>query len=229
MNTLDITFDLETCAICPTAAVMSIGAVAWNREAETNPFAIISDSSEDYPGTFYRHIDLRSSFVDGFTFDEETAKWWGSQSQEAKKSVLEYDETPIASIEESVKEFFGWIEMLRSMIADVDTIYLWCQGTDFDMAILRNICHRYDIPIPVNYKNFRDHRTFFLEGAKLLSDIADAPFNAERAYAMVEKYSGKGAQHTPVYDCKRSINSTWQMLQHLRCVRYDQKESYALF
>lgn len=38
MGELNITFDLETCALCPTAAVMSIGAVAWNAAAEDDPF-----------------------------------------------------------------------------------------------------------------------------------------------------------------------------------------------
>ena len=37
MGELNITFDLETCALCPTAAVMSIGAVAWNAAAEDDP------------------------------------------------------------------------------------------------------------------------------------------------------------------------------------------------
>lgn len=38
MSILNITFDLETCALCFTAAVMSIEAVAWNANAEDNPF-----------------------------------------------------------------------------------------------------------------------------------------------------------------------------------------------
>lgn len=35
---IDITFDLETCALCLTAVVMSIGAVVWNRDGEDTPF-----------------------------------------------------------------------------------------------------------------------------------------------------------------------------------------------
>ena len=31
---LDITLDFETCSLTPTAAVMSIGAVAWQRDNE---------------------------------------------------------------------------------------------------------------------------------------------------------------------------------------------------
>lgn len=35
---IDITFDLETRALCPTATVMSIAAVVWNRKGEDTPF-----------------------------------------------------------------------------------------------------------------------------------------------------------------------------------------------
>lgn len=28
---IDVTFDFETCSLSPTAAVMSLGAVAWKR------------------------------------------------------------------------------------------------------------------------------------------------------------------------------------------------------
>lgn len=31
MKHLDVTFDLETASLSPTAAIIQIGAVAWNR------------------------------------------------------------------------------------------------------------------------------------------------------------------------------------------------------
>lgn len=81
MKSINITFDLETCALCPTAAVMSIGAVAWNTEAEDDPFT--EGLSGEY--SFYRHVDLRSSFVEGFTFDSKTSEWWATQNADAKR------------------------------------------------------------------------------------------------------------------------------------------------
>ena len=78
MGELNITFDLETCALCPTAAVMSIGAVAWNAAAEDDPFT--DGLSGGY--SFYRHVDLRSSFVDGLTFDKKTSEWWATQGDD---------------------------------------------------------------------------------------------------------------------------------------------------
>lgn len=215
---LNITFDLETCALCPTAAVMSIGAVPWNADAEYNPF------TDGFTGeySFYRHVDLRSSFVDGFTFDSKTAEWWATQKYDAKKALLEYDDTPLRSIDSVMEDFFGFIKYVQQETSAKE-VKLWSQGTDFDIAILRNICGRYDIKFPVSYKNFRDHRTFFMEGAKFICDKADVELDSDKAYQLVDEYDGPGEPHNPVYDCKRSIYSTWQMMKHLRSLKYPQQ------
>lgn len=211
---INITFDLETCALCPTAAVMSIGAVVWNADAEDNPFA--DGLPDEY--SFYRHVDLRSSFVDGFTFDSKTAEWWATQDDDAKKALLEYDCVPLCPIDSIIEDFFGFIEDFQKETSAKE-VMLWSQGTDFDIAILRNICRRYDIEVPVSHKNFRDHRTFFMEGAKIICDKAGAEFDSNKAYLLVDEYDGPGEPHNPIFDCKRSIYSTWQMMKHLRSLK----------
>lgn len=209
---INITFDLETCALCPTAAVMSIGAVAWNADAEDNPFT--EGFSGDY--CFYRHVDLRSSFVDGFTFDGKTSEWWATQNEDAKKALLEYDDVPLRSIDGVIEDFFGFIQHVQKETSAKE-VKLWSQGTDFDIAILRNICGKYGIEIPVSYKNFRDHRTFFMEGARIVCDLAGVELDDEHNYyQLVHAYVGYGESHNPVYDCKRSIFSTWHMMKRLR-------------
>ena len=75
--------------------------------------------------------------------------------------------------------------------------------------------------MPVSYKNFRDHRTFFLEGARIILDAALQPYDPSRAYSLVEPYEGDGVAHDPIYDCKRSIYSTWQMMKHLKCLNIE--------
>ena len=213
---IDITFDLETCALCPTAAVMSIGAVAWGRDQVDTPFYEEgSMNNADY--LYLRHIDLRSQFVNGFTFDQDTANWWASRSKEAKLAVTAPDSQPCDSIEHVVVDFFQWI----TEISNGDEICLWSQGSDFDIAILRNICQKFQIDLPVSYKNFRDHRTFFLEGARIILDAALQPYDPSRAYSLVEPYEGEGVAHDPIFDCKRSIYSTWQMMKHLKCLNIE--------
>lgn len=216
---INITFDLETCALCPTAAVMSIGAVAWNADADCNPFADLF--SDEY--SFYRHVDLRSSFVDGFTFDSKTSEWWATQDEEAKKALLEYDDVPLRPIGSVIEDFFGFIQYVREETSAKD-VKLWSQGSDFDIAILRNICGKYNIEVPVSYKNFRDHRTFFMECAKIICDKAGVDLDEHKAYQLVEEYDGPGEPHNPVFDCKRSVFSTWQMMKHLRSLNISKEE-----
>lgn len=216
MQTIDITIDFETCALCPTAAVMSVGAVIWNRTSDDSPFVF---EGVTMPSLFVygRHVDLRSQFVEGFTFDNETAQWWAQRSDEAKEVVLGYDETPLVSIDQVIGNLCRWMKEIKEMLK-AEQIVLWSQGTDFDIAILRNICNKYCIEIPVSYKNFRDHRTFFLECAKMICNQAGVQMDPEKAYALVEPYEEEGAVHDPIFDCKRSIYSTWQMMKHLKCL-----------
>lgn len=212
MKHLDITFDLETAALCPTAAVISIGAVGWGRYAKNDPF-------EDAPHTFCQHIDLRSSFLDGFTFDAETSAWWSRQSADAKKELVQ--ETHLVPIETAIRNFFEWINEVVNFHG-AETVCLWSQGSDFDIAILRNICYKYGIDIPVKYTNFRDHRSVCMElASKLLTPTDTTDFDGENvvaqnprnAYNLVKEY--KGVAHNPVEDCRKSVYSTWQLM-HLR-------------
>lgn len=214
---IDITFDLGTCALCPTAAVMSIGAVAWNRNGEDTPF-FEERKLIAYP-TFSAHVDLRGMFIDGFTFDAATAQWWSERSDEAKYAVLDDDNEgmPCSPIQTVVKDFFRWIDYVKKA-CNATEVNLWCQGTDFDMAILRNICYKYHIDIPISHNNFRDHRTFYMEGAAHICRLSGAEFAPDKAYDLVDAYEASGAAHDPLYDCRKSIHSTWQMMKNLSCL-----------
>ena len=113
---LDITLDFETCSLTPTAAVMSIGAVAWRRDGENSPFYNLKDgSTQDPSSVFSCHIDLRSMFVNNFTFDGKTAEWWGTKSDKAKASLLSNDsyDLPCRPIEVAVKDLCEWIEDVK--------------------------------------------------------------------------------------------------------------------
>lgn len=206
---MDITIDLETCALCPTAAVMSIGAVAWDRNNAESPF--FDDCLPDGTSAIFNcHVDLRGMFVDGFAFDSRTQQWWAHKSRVAKESLLAADSVDAACepVDVAVGDLFGWIERVKRM-QPAEDVFLWSQGTDFDIAILRNICYRYGMEMPVSYRNFRDHRTFAIEGCRLLEgmngecvEVKDEP---------TDLFHDK--LHDPVYDCQRSIYGTWQIMQ----------------
>ena len=215
---LDITIDFETCSLCPTAAVMSIGAVAWRRDNTASPFYNMKGGKQDPASVFSCHIDLRSMFVNGFAFDEKTAEWWKSKSDEAKASLLSNDsyELPCRPIDVAVKDLFEWIEDFKKEQGEQD-ICLWSQGSDFDIAILRYICYKFGIDMPLPHTGFRDHRTFIYEAARLICKVRGWSYDPSKAYSLVEDYKNieKGAEHDPVFDCNRSIYSTWQMMRKL--------------
>ena len=223
---LDITIDFETCSLCPTAAVMSIGAVAWRRDNLHSPFYNLKGGKQDPASVFSCHIDLRSMFINGFTFDEKTAEWWKAKTDEAKASLLSNDsyELPCRPIEVAVKDLFEWIEDFKKEHGDQD-VCLWAQGSDFDIAILRNICYKLNINIPVHYTFFRDHRTFIYEAARLICNARGVFYCPSEAYNLVEDYKNieQGAEHDPVFDCKRSIYSTWQMMKKLTHLKYPEE------
>ena len=221
---LDITIDFETCSLCPTAAVMSIGAVAWRRDAESSPFYHLKDGTQDPTSVFSCHIDLRSMFINGFTFDEKTAVWWKAKTDEAKASLLNNDsyDLPCRPIEVAVKDLFEWAQDFKKE-QDEQDVCLWAQGSDFDIAILRYICYKFGIDMPLPHTGFRDHRTFIYEAARLICKARGEFYDPSKAYDIVKDFKNidKGAEHDPVFDCKRSIYSTWQMMRKLDCLKLD--------
>ena len=219
---LDITIDFETCSLCPTAAVMSIGSVAWRRDNTASPFYNLKGGKQDPASVFSCHIDLRSMFINGFTFDEKTAAWWKAKTDEAKASLLSSDsyELPCRPIDVAVKDLFEWMQDFKKEQGEQD-ICLWAQGSDFDIAILRYICYKFGIDMPLPHTGFRDHRTFIYEAARLICKARGEFYDPSKAYYLVEDYKNieKGAEHDPVFDCNRSIYSTWQMMRKLDCLK----------
>lgn len=210
MKHIDITFDFETAALCPTAAPLSIGAVAWNRNAKQSPFF----ETREFVADFFTNIDLTSCFFAGLTIDKKTQLFWSEQSEEAKNALLA---GPKHTLRDTITDFFAWIEEIRKVVG-AETVCLWSQGSDFDIAIMRNICEVLNMEIPVKYSNFRDHRTACMEFAAKVMEEVDGSCppaqNPKKAYALVDEYKD-GIPHTPVFDCKKSIYSTWQLMHQV--------------
>lgn len=219
---LDISVDLETTGLAPTAAVISLGAVAWRKDAAGTPFLLNEKGEEDPYFNYYYHVDLRSLWVlGGFTFEKKTSDWWATQSQEAKNELTasDNDDMPCYPIQTVVSGFFDWINSVKDTLGEKE-VRLWAQGTDFDIAILRNLSSRLGYALPVQHTHFRDHRTYIYETGDLIyktlglmTVISDYTFLQKRSpYALVSDYKEKnGVVHSPVYDCKRSIFTTWQL------------------
>lgn len=222
---LDVTIDFETTALTVNAAVMQVAIVPWFRDSDKKDQFINNKS------TFVRYVDLRSCVVDGFDFDQNTINWWAKQSKEVKSFITDGLPEPIGSVTISIADY------LHSFLntGEVDSICIWSQGSDFDLALLRNLCHKYDIDLEriVPHTSFRDSRTIILEsalvnceelqsfhkeGVKVIT-CADLMRNPSLAYELFEplpEECGKGREiHDAFYDAIRSSWYTWQALKWL--------------
>ena len=221
MDILDITFDMETTALCPSAGVLAMAAVAWNREALKSPWLYRGDAS---PETFFKHVNGNSNFVECRTHDADTMEWWHRQPQEVKDALLPEDPytNPPLSLRDLLLNFFEWIEQLRT-IYEPKAICLWCQGSDFDIAILRDIAYKLDEMKALNdsivYTNHRDCRTYVLEnGREFLKCSGEEDIRPCKIYALIPSIECDFAEkqpHDPLFDSVRSTWSVWNIMKRM--------------
>jgi exodeoxyribonuclease VIII len=132
-----VLIDLETLSTKPDAAIIAIGAVAF-----------------DLPGQeildrFYIKVDLASAMASGGIVDASTIVWWMAQSDEARaefkgKTIL---------LPHALEQFTLWVEKLG------DDFCVWGNGADFDITILGQAYHRISDDPPWSYRNVRCFRT----------------------------------------------------------------------
>lgn len=238
MKHLDFTIDFETCSMSANAAVMQVAIVPWLRDNDCDPFC----SEEGVPCPYVGYVDLRTCVVDGFDFDPATVKWWSERSYAAKKAVTADLPKPVSDVLITTLDYIRDIKKRH----DVDSMCLWCQGPDVDIAILRNLCRKYDVNLEdiIPHTCFRDCRTVILEAAyklacqqrldaiataeTLLQDGTPVPSPAvspqevlagsRKAYDLFPPLPSRydGCLHDANYDALRSTWYTWQALRVLR-------------
>jgi len=137
---VDIMVDLETLDNRTTAKVLSIGACAFEPEANSEPHTL---------ATFYTVLDLDEQ--QNRTLNHSTFQWWMTEVNEsARKAVFEKSTvTPARALE----EFFGFV--YDNCIPDS----IWSYGASFDIPILDSLCHEYGVRSPFGYRSYRCLRT----------------------------------------------------------------------
>lgn len=230
MKILDITVDLETLALTPNAAIMQIAAVAWQRDAEDTPFFLTHWKDED--GTehskmadhyiFDNKIDLRSCVALNMDFDQKTVAFWSTQKPEVKHAVL-YSEDCDYVLSEALNSFMAWAAELASELDEKGcSIRLWCQGSDFDIALLRNaaakcgLTEEFDRVFP--HTSFRDARTFTLEIGRAVTypffPLADRnDVKPSSIYQALPPFEGSNLTHDARYDCLKTTWAVWNVMR----------------
>ncbi|MEN6621457.1 MAG: 3'-5' exonuclease [Smithella sp.] len=122
---MHLMLDLETLGSNSNAAILSIGAVAFNPRVK-NTYEDLNQN----PYIFYRTICIESAMRYGRA-DASTIQWWMNQSDNAKKAAFNGSyELPQAL--DDFAEFCKKMEITR----------IWGNGATFDNVIIRNAWDR---------------------------------------------------------------------------------------
>tara|TARA_B100001121_G_scaffold299280_1_gene307833 strand:+ start:3977 stop:4510 length:534 start_codon:yes stop_codon:yes gene_type:complete len=131
--------DLETLSTNPNATILTVGGVKFDPYTKTEPSQ----------GMYFR-VDVDSQTSKGRDVMQETLDWWATQPADIRDEAL--GDGDRISLAETIKTINKWC---------VGVDVYWCQGPLFDYAILQNLYHQLETPVPWNYWQIRDSRTLF--------------------------------------------------------------------
>lgn len=144
-----IMLDIETFSTGTNAAIVSIGAVPFDPDA--NQIA--------HPDLhFHRRINLAKSKSPG-VIDPSTVEWWLSKSEEARTALVA---EPRTTLEAALEDFSMWVGRFTSGKSYYDeTLQLWSLPPTFDERIVREAYDRNGLRFPFHYRASADMRTLF--------------------------------------------------------------------
>lgn len=151
----DIMLDLETLSTERDAAVIQIGACAFDLDKGIGPHDMpVSEAARLFRVTIDMTDAMRYGHVDGGTI-----MWWMSQSEEARRSVCgAAGEMPVL-LGYALEHFSSWTGRHTREAGDPTQIRLWAGPSDFDHPILRNAYRQTGLPVPWDRRSVRDSKT----------------------------------------------------------------------
>lgn len=154
----DVMIDLETFGTSPSAAIASIGAVAFDSTAE--------------PGTeigapFIAGVSLSSAMKAGGTVDAKTIEWWFRQPG-AQRAWLELAHDPLSVALERLRVWWGQRVAER----------IWANGITFDVVILNAAYRAQGSRAPWSFRAARDMRTL-----GWVADVEDSDWDEAKRVA----------------------------------------------
>ncbi len=133
---MEVMLDLETMGNGSRAAIIAIGAVAFDHTG-------VKDR-------FYRQVNLQSSMAAGMECDASTVMWWMQQSEQARAAFK--DDEKAKPLAEALIDFMGFC------IAN-DVAGMWGNGAAFDNAILSSAYRLCGVEQPWKFWNDKCYRT----------------------------------------------------------------------
>jgi Mesyanzhinovviridae exonuclease len=186
--TIHCMLDLETLGTGPRAAIIQIGACAF--ELDGGFLKEITHGDIVTSGTFEVTVSAQSSLFAGLEIDSSTLHWWRyTAPAEARLAVVEnVVSLPIA------------LHALGIWWSAVEATTIWANGAAFDPPILESAYRAVNQVVPWSYRYVRDVRTIL----ELATDLA----GWERPHRSVA--------HTALADAiaqAEDVRSAWQALK----------------
>jgi exodeoxyribonuclease VIII len=181
----DIMVDIETCGRGPGCAIVSIGAVMFDRVAGLGSKFYMVTNLGGQLGTF------------GLRKDPDTMAWWSKQSEDARETMEQAAAGHGTELPSAFSEFALWAGPCGG------NVRLWGNGADFDNAILayaHEACGMTPFWKFWNNRCFRTLKALYPPaGAKMTGGIRhnaldDAVHQAERAVEALRAMAGVGTR-----------------------------------
>lgn len=143
-NYTDAMIDIETLDTRPSAVVIAIGVVLFNRREP-------SIKMKGLHLVFGKKEFRDEQIMMGRTVDKETVIWWKGQEPAAKKIFKQAN----------VKSMTDMFEKLTAFLTQGDVKYLiWGNGASFDNTIVTSLYDSFGLEAPWKFWNDRCFRTF---------------------------------------------------------------------
>lgn len=129
--------DLETMGVAPSAVILSLGAVLFDKSG------VLEEKS--YTFDFVEQQRM------GRTVDPNTMLWWMEQG-DAARSIISRSVKAGSSIKNFAIEFSAWVK-------NQGDLEVWSNGASFDVVLLEHLFYQLRMPVPWKFWNIRCYRT----------------------------------------------------------------------
>jgi len=137
--------DIETMAVSSNAAILTIGAIKFNRNGNNSDITKMD--------RFYSRVDMKSCVDVGLKVDPTTIKWWSTQPKEISKEI--YTTEDRFSIQTALESFSEWYGNTKT------TTHVWGHGSHFDIPIMESAYKACGLKPPWGFWQVRDTRTLY--------------------------------------------------------------------
>lgn len=144
---MEVMIDLETLGVGDLPAIGVIAAIKFSRHWKNIDFNSVDK--------FYCRVDWENS---GHRIEPETKAWWTQQSNNDEI----FENKNRVPIEIALRRFQRWVNGM---------IWVWSNGSIFDIRILEQYFKHYNLRVPWKFWNIRDTRTIYDIGRIKLKEI----------------------------------------------------------